>query len=498
MNALGFSEIPPEGYISLYELEGKLHYSLSENIQQDNISKFIPNYPEVNITHELMRAAARYEESNEVFVPTQTTLLKKLIHVWYEQGIVEALHVTASPNTIDAPRWLQSSARWSLKFLRFLGIHRRQESGTRLVASLLQRDWEKCCITSMDWHPYTTRLAVAFWDDTVRVFGDMETSQSKPVLKCKGQHFVSCLAWRPLSGQELAVGCENGVFIWTVDMGPSASTYGRSVRQFAREGHSPVSAVVWSPAGDLLLTASPLDTGIYIWDPDTERSTCLRHVAGGGTCLVAWSPNGQRVFTSTMGLVFRVWETKRWKFERWTVQSGRVQTASWGADGHLLVFATSEEPCLYSLTFFNNQTIFREEVGLPAVTAQRVLDLTATELPSGERFGGLVSMVAWDPTSRYLAVMFKSCDLIAIYRTRVDHGLHILPGCVVRGRSGETPCNMSFQPNFKDGALLTIAWSSGQVQYFPIMTHDFASDSKYRQDNLNSETAASPWNSSST
>ncbi|KAK7870531.1 hypothetical protein R5R35_002930 [Gryllus longicercus] len=476
MTYLGFSEIPPEGYISLYEAGGKTQYSLPENAQYDGIAKFVSCYPHVNVTHELMRAAARYEESSDVFIPSHTTLLKKLVHGWYEQGFLEALHIAASPATVDAPQWLQTAARWALSFTRLLGIHRQRESGTRLVASLTQKDLDKCCINAMAWHPYTVRLAVAFWDDTVRVFGESSNRQNRPVLKCKGQHFVSCLAWRPLSGQELAVGCESGIFLWYVESGTASSSYGRCVRQLARRGHSPVSALEWSPAGDLLLSVSPLDTGVYVWDPDTERSTCLRHVAGGGSCLAAWSPNGQRVFTSTMGLVFRVWETKRWKFERWTVQSGRVQSACWGADGHLLLFATTEEPCLYSLAFFNNQTVFREEVGLPAVTAQRVLDLTATELPTGERLGGLVSSLAWDHTSRYLAIMFKSCNIIAVYRTRVDHGLHILPCCLIRGRAGETPSNICFQPNFKEGALLTIAWSGGYVQYFPIMTRDFASD----------------------
>ena len=40
---------------------------------------------------------------------------------------------------------------------------------------------------------------------------------TSPVLKYKQQRGVACLAWKPHSSGELAVGCLTGLLVWTVD-----------------------------------------------------------------------------------------------------------------------------------------------------------------------------------------------------------------------------------------------------------------------------------------
>lgn len=68
----------------------------------------------------------------------------------------------------------------------------------------------------MSWHPNVFRLAIAVNDDSVRIYS-MDNSNI-PILRNGQQKAISCLAWRPLSAGELAVGCNSGVILWKLDI----------------------------------------------------------------------------------------------------------------------------------------------------------------------------------------------------------------------------------------------------------------------------------------
>lgn len=180
-----------------------------------------------------------------------------------------------------------------------------QESGERLIAAVSQtREWSHSPIRCMEWHPHITKIAVAAWDDSVRVYS--ADSQLIPVLKCKNQSSVSCIAWRPFSASELAVGCELGVFLWTVDPNSVVTRPSMSCAQVLKQsGHSPVTSIVWAPQGDLILTASAADTSMYLWDVSMEQQVALKRVGGGGVCLLTWSPDSSKLFAATAGVIFR-------------------------------------------------------------------------------------------------------------------------------------------------------------------------------------------------
>ncbi len=85
------------------------------------------------------------------------------------------------------------------------------------------RDWSSARVRCLAWHPHAPRFALALGsseDDVVRVVhggGGPGVPPVSPALRYKGQRGVSCLAWRPLAGGELAVGCLSGLLVWTVD-----------------------------------------------------------------------------------------------------------------------------------------------------------------------------------------------------------------------------------------------------------------------------------------
>ncbi|XP_069684617.1 aladin-like isoform X2 [Periplaneta americana] len=478
---LGFPAFPPVGHVSLCELEGRVHSMPAEQADVLIFTNTVASHPRIAITRDLLHSSICREDARQVFLPVQETLIKKLINVWYEQGLVEALQTAAEPQEgREVPSALQFLATYLLRLVSGINHIRNsfhphlRESGDKLIAAVSQtRAWPMSPVRCLTWHPHCTKLAVAAWDDSVRVYSP--GTSLTPILKCKSQRAVSCLAWRPMSASELAVGCESGVFVWHVD--PNSVVTRPSVScatVLQRPHHSPVTSITWSQHGDLLLTASAADTAMYVWDVAMECFVALRRVGGGGVSLVTWSPDGSKVFAATTGIIFRVWSTDQWLPERWTVMSGHVQAACWSPCGSVLLFATSEEPLIYSLTFNLMDTVFQDDN--VSKTALPVVDLTEVEVDEGERVGGLVVSMAWDKRGQHLAVLFKKTDLVAVFLTELHAVLQVSPCCFVRGVSGEIPNYISFQQNFTEGANLTIAWSSGRVQYFPLVCKDLKTD----------------------
>jgi len=111
------------------------------------------------------------------------------------------------------------------------------------------------------------------------------------------------------------------------------------------------TSVSWLPDGKLVAARSPFDTKLHIWSPASQICEVVHRRGGGGVTLASLSPNKRSLFTATPASVFRVWETKGWTCDRWSVGSGRVAAAAWAPDSLQLVFATTEEPVLYCLSF---------------------------------------------------------------------------------------------------------------------------------------------------
>lgn len=140
--------------------------------------------------------------------------------------------VTADPNINWESPFLALVASYALKvtntftrFRYFLQPHLK-DIGPKVIAKYTRtRNWGAAPVKCLAWHPHTTKVAVATSDDNIRIYYN-ETFA--PTLKFKAQRNVSSLCWRPYSASEIAVGCEQGVIVWTVDpnstfMHPSSS-----------------------------------------------------------------------------------------------------------------------------------------------------------------------------------------------------------------------------------------------------------------------------------
>ncbi len=140
-----------------------------------------------------------------------------------------------------------------------------------------------------------------------------------------GQRGISCLTWRPCGTAELAVGCKMGIMLWTLDPASVVSRPSTScVRTLSQPGHSPVTSLAWHSSGRLLASASPSDSNMLIWSVASEQCLPVKRVSGGGVSLLRWSADGGKLFAATPGRTFRVWDTKSWLPERWSVPGAKV------------------------------------------------------------------------------------------------------------------------------------------------------------------------------
>ncbi|KFZ59586.1 Aladin, partial [Podiceps cristatus] len=225
-------------------------------------------------------------------------------------------------------------------------------------------------------------------------------------------------------------------------------------------GHSPVTSLAWAPSGELLLSASPVDTAMLVWDVSTENCVQLQWFGGGGVTYLAWSPDGSKVLAATPSAVFRVWEAQMWTCERWPTLKGRCQTGCWSPDGSRLLFTVLGESVIYSLSFSEYRGETQGQVG-GSKTASIVADLSETTfetLYGEERIGGEVHAMVWDPTGERLAVIIRAPPAGVL-----EPALPSPHSGFLRGERDAQPQLIAFHPCFKKGALLTVCWSTGKI-----------------------------------
>lgn len=297
------------------------------------------------------------------------------------------------------------------------------------------------------------------------------------------------MAWRPLTAGEIAVGCQNGILIWTLD----AKSFGNVTRPLSQaiqlkqyvyysyifhlifvslflytysENHFPVTSLEWTQNGNLLISASIKDSDLIIWDVDQNRNTSLKRI-GPPCSLLSLSSDGYRLCSSTVGNVFRVWTTDRWIPERWTVPKGSIQTSAWSPCGNYLLFVTTDEPILYSLQFVEEQLYANVAIPKQAIPVANLTKITVGHTS----VGGQAQSLAWDSTGKHLAIIFKDSGTIAVFLTTINcHIMTIAPDCFLSGIGAEQPVYICFQPVYQrkpSTPILTIGWSSGRIQYFP-------------------------------
>ncbi|XP_036389434.1 aladin [Megalops cyprinoides] len=467
----------PDGQVTLCESNNELISGAS----LDSPQKQEWDPPALLFPRDALKSHSRLESSSRAaFLQHRDTLWMRSAGAWRDAGLSGLLNEIASSSEGEIPRWLTVGARFTLALLRWASsfhgylFPHLTLSNEDMVAEFSQvLDWSDCAVRGFAWHPHTDRFAVALLDDSIRVYN--AKSSITPTLKHRLQQGVAALQWKPLCASALAVACRSSVLVWHVDP-TSLSTRPSSgcAQVLSHPGHAPVTSVAWSPSGSVLISASPVDTAMMVWDVAAESCVPLQRVGGGGVSFLAWAPDGSRVLAATPSSLFRVWETRMWTCERWPCLKGRCQTGCWSPDGSRLLFSVQGETVIYALTFPDAPGEPRGRSG-GSKAAAVVADLSETSFssPQGElRVGGEVHSLAWDPRGERLAVLLKGDPparpaVIAVFKTRSSPIFELLPCGFVKGEAGAEPRLIQFHPHFSGGALLTVCWSNGRISHVP-------------------------------
>lgn len=406
-------------------------------------------------------------------MPVDESVLKKFTRVFIEEGIEESLKVLESSQSY----FISTLSTGFLKLLSvgqkvnlFFNPHLKETNVESYEKNFAQtREWRKSAVRALAWNPLCFKLAVAAVDDSIRIYTNEE--QSIVLLLKNGlQKSITCMSWRPLSTSQLAVGCQNGFLIWTLDPNSCITRPLSQAANFKHGNHFPVTSLEWNSNGSLLASASMKDSSILIWDVDKNSCVPLRRTSPPHLHL-QWSLNGAYLFTSSIGNVFRVWNCEMWNSDRWTVASGHVKSFQWSPCARFLLFVTSDDPVLYSLGFAD-ELLFNEshhqvvpQQALPVADFSKIL-IDRTEV------GGITQQLAWN--GMYLAVTFKDTNAVAVFQTTIrKHQLSIVPMCLISGIGVELPSFIAFQPSYKQVQAadnnLTIGWSSGRIQFLPFV-----------------------------
>ncbi|KAB0396839.1 hypothetical protein E2I00_016258 [Balaenoptera physalus] len=452
MCSLGlFPPPPPRGQVTLYEHNNELVTGSSyESPPPDFRGQVWINLPVLNLTKDPLKTPGRLDHGTRTaFIHHREQVWKRCINIWRDVGLFGVLNEIADSEE-EVFEWVKTASSWALALCRW---------ASSLHGSLF---------------PHLSLRS----EDLIAEFAQVTNCTIVPSLKHRLQRNVAALAWKPLSASVLAVACQSCILIWTLDP-TSLSTRPSSgcAQVLSHPGHTPVTSLAWAPSGGRLLSASPVDAAILVWDVSTETCVPLPWFRGGGVTNLLWSPDGSKVLATTPSAVFRVWEAQMWTCERWPTLSGRCQTGCWSPDGNRLLFTVLGEPLIYSLSFPERCGERKGCVG-GAKSATIVADLSETTIqtPDGEeRLGGEAHSMVWDPSGERLAVLMKGNPrvqngkpVILLFRTRNSPVFELLPCGTVQGEPGAQAQLITFHPSFNKGALLSVCWSTGRIAHIPL------------------------------
>ncbi|KAK8750122.1 hypothetical protein OTU49_015246 [Cherax quadricarinatus] len=460
---------PACGLITAYENDGRLRALGSREALATTRNWLGGQFIEVMVGQEPVRTAHSKQEAREAFSAHTETSWQRVMFAYYEEGWEASLEEMIKGKDEGSLYQVASTvASFILKVCGFIAraqalLPSPKNTVSSPITPLAVRG-SGGSVVSVAWHPHTNTLAAVFCDDTIRIFAAGRSIS--PLLKHRLQKSIMHIAWMPYSASLLAVGCECGILLWTLDpVNVVTRPSGSCVSLLAYPSATPINSLTWHPKGNLLACVGGSSSQLIVWDVGREVPVVVHSGTGGSISLVLWSPNSSRLFVAYSSKIMRVFETRDWTYEQWSLESP-VKSAAWSCLGHLLLFVTQDDPVLYYLGFIPG-----EDIGGTQVAAQ-VADLTQTLVTDedGEEIsvGGAVRQLAWDPRSERLAIVFRDTECVVLFHTHTHPTLHLSPGGFIRGEAGHIAVSVSFQENLCSGAVLSVVWSSGQVQHLPM------------------------------
>ncbi|KAJ3410759.1 hypothetical protein HDV05_003261 [Chytridiales sp. JEL 0842] len=323
-------------------------------------------------------------------------------------------------------------------------------------------------VKDLAWHPYKQIFAIAHRQDTVHLYDIASESwfpRQSHGLVHEFQKDVTCLAWKPHSGNVLAVGCRNGVCVW------------RLVHDTLAPGSAPIMLKKGAGGGSVKLEWSP--DGRYL----LQICTCVCSVFAP----VAYNRLDTDHFQKR-SRTLRIYESDL--FTSVELEAApRFKSATWMPDSKTLIFAVEGSPRISALQMCEKAPSLKY---LMHHQSERVNMYNATTEDGTEvRVGGAIKDFVLDPRGKRLAVTFEGShpgsELGVLFEVKMTPLPEFEPIGFIRGpywtptqqasmksksKEGERtdyprPHVVKFGQQFARGGLLSVVWENGKVGFLP-------------------------------
>ncbi|KAJ8659544.1 hypothetical protein O0I10_004909 [Lichtheimia ornata] len=280
------------------------------------------------------------------------------------------------------------------------------------------------------WHPHRHMIAIAYQDNTVHVYERTDDNDwTCKLLRHRFMKNITCLEWKKRARGTLAVGCRNGVCVWSLGSDSVTNAdltsklepcnrHGPSMNYLCHTGYGPISALAWdpTPASHLLAVTSATKGTLVIYDTMTLSTTPLKR-QGKGNTILRWSPDGAWLFVASDKQVkSRMWDTRHWVYRDMTNPPGLgVQSACWAPDSRNLFISMHGKSDIH-LIYWTDSTSAAE------LKQEKVYSVRApVEGPTGHMNHNHIREIALSPSDgKRLAVVFEKSDCVALYSVQLE------------------------------------------------------------------------------
>lgn len=471
----------------LQEVNGRLFYGSKEDVERISKSNLLCDYPAVDKCqlHTLQHSLSR-DNVRRVFTESQSSRVQQAVHVWQKDGIRGLLNfvVNSSEGTpfgwpiTTAGRALQRAERDVLSILAFSEENLHDVIAQTSDTLNWRTNWVRCIAYRSDGE----RLAICQANDYVRIFGLGRDNKPPITLKHRRQKNVSYLAWKPYDHLVLAVACDDAVLIWRLS--PKSPT-NRPSAQCAQvldvpPSFCPVTQCVWD---------KELSFALFVTSPSSTRILVLDTLSGEGESVGDWvgsrvrriwpSPDGSKLLVSYSSSSIKVYDRDSWSEEKWSHLGGVCTAAVWSPDSSFILFCTDSEETIRAVRFSTRMDIVQGYQQIlrryGAEFANVVFDVSMVncgpDLCGEPRMvGGAVRDMQISPDGQRLAVAFESdTTIIALFMVDWSLSFILTPCGFIKGHSFGDATIFRFYPKFSTGSLLSVVWSSGCMQYIPLL-----------------------------
>ncbi|CAI2161924.1 11582_t:CDS:10 [Funneliformis geosporum] len=339
----------------------------------------------------------------------------------------------------------------------------------------LRRKIEWSSARIIDWHPYFSIFAVAHRVDVIFLY-DLRVEEWFPeVLENSLQKDITCMAWKPLGGNILAVGCRRGICLWELSLKQSKEPKPMRLPAWMRYLHYPVVnlyTIKFLTIGITSLATGSADGSIILWDTASETGTPLTR--SRKISFLSWSPVGEFLFASSLDGKIDLWETQRWTSKTISTNGYPVETGCWTADGRALFLGFRQDDRIHVLSIspnFDYEWLPKIDLSpIPEVADKGIEQLAIDQ--NGERlvvcYMDTRLLVALD--AKLPSQVSKKTNLLNLPRLirgpawndPDDQGAFLV-------NADPKPVSLSFAKQFNRGSLLCSIWEDGCISFIPFL-----------------------------